>query len=206
MSLDFAAIDFETANSYRGSACSVGMVRIRDGAIAEKESFLIRHDESLGGFGFHNIQVHGITPQMIDAADAPEWEEALDRIITFIGSDSVVAHNAGFDSSVIRSATELAGLEQPHMSFHCSVNLSRRKYPDSPNHKLNTMAAYLGLGDFKHHDAADDSLISAMICIETAKRFGFDNFEEMMRRNGFQPSLLGKGRELALKRGLISLP
>lgn len=205
MSLNFAAIDFETANSNRGSACSVGMVRIRDGAITESESFLIRHDESLGGFGHHNIMVHGITPEMIDAADAPEWDESLERIIRFIGSDSVVAHNAGFDSSVIRTATELAGLAQPHMSFHCSVKLARRKFPESPNHKLNTLAEYLGLGNFNHHDAAADALMSAMICIETANRFGFDSFEIMMKKSGFQPSLLGKGRELALARGLISI-
>lgn len=204
MSLDFAAIDFETANSYRGSACSVGMVRIRDGAIAEKESFLIRHDESLGGFGRHNIGIHGITPEMIDAAEAPEWEESLERIISFIGSDSVVAHNAGFDSSVIRTATEIAGLEQPHMSFHCSVKLARRRYPNAPNHKLNTLAKYLGLGSFSHHDAADDALMSALLCIETANRFEFDSFEMMMHKSGTQPSLIGKGRELALERGLLA--
>lgn len=205
MSLDFTAIDFETANSYRGSACSVGMVRIRDGAIAEKESFLIRHDESLGGFGSYNIQIHGITPEMIDAADAPEWADALERIIGFIGTDSAVAHNAGFDSSVIRTATELAGLDEPHMSFHCSVKLARRHYPQSPNHKLNTMADHLGLGAFHHHDAADDALISALICVETANRFGFSNFEEMMHRSGSQPSLLGKGRDFAISRGLYSM-
>lgn len=206
MSLDFAAIDFETANSNRGSACSVGMVRIRDGAIAEKESFLIRHDESLGGFGFYNIQVHGITPEMIDSANAPEWEESLHRITSFIGSDSVVAHNAGFDSSVIRTATELAGLTEPHMSFHCSVKLARRHFPQSPNHKLNTLAEYLNLGRFNHHDAADDALMSALVCIETASRFGFDNFEDMMHRSGSQPSLLGRGRDFALRNRMIPQP
>ena len=203
MSLDFAAIDFETANGHRGSACSVGMVRIRGGEITEKESFLIRHDSSLGGFGFHNIKIHGITPEMIDDADAPEWNEALERITGFIGTDSVVAHNAGFDSSVIRSATELAGLNQPHMSFHCSVKLARRRYPESPNHKLPTLAAYLGLGGFNHHDAAADALMSALLCIETAHRFGFDTLETMMTKSGSQPSLLGKGREIALRDGLF---
>jgi DNA polymerase III epsilon subunit-like protein len=33
VSLDFTAIDFETANSYRGSPCSVGVVKVRDGQI-----------------------------------------------------------------------------------------------------------------------------------------------------------------------------
>ena len=35
--LDFVAIDFETANSYRGSPCSVGLVRVRNGSpVAER--------------------------------------------------------------------------------------------------------------------------------------------------------------------------
>jgi hypothetical protein len=29
--LDFTAIDFETANSYRGSPCAVGVIRYRNG-------------------------------------------------------------------------------------------------------------------------------------------------------------------------------
>ena len=40
MALDFTAIDFETANSYRGSPCSVGMVKVRDGRIVD-ESMVI---------------------------------------------------------------------------------------------------------------------------------------------------------------------
>ncbi len=33
---NFAAIDFETANMYRTSVCSVGLVIVRDGIIADK--------------------------------------------------------------------------------------------------------------------------------------------------------------------------
>jgi DNA polymerase III epsilon subunit-like protein len=42
MTLDFTAIDFETANSYRGSPCSVGLVKVRDGQIVD-ESFTLIH-------------------------------------------------------------------------------------------------------------------------------------------------------------------
>jgi DNA polymerase-3 subunit epsilon len=41
MSLDFTAIDFETANSYRGSPCSVGLVKVRDGQIVDESFTLI---------------------------------------------------------------------------------------------------------------------------------------------------------------------
>ena len=39
---DFAAIDFETANEQRTSVCSVGVVVVRDGEIADSYYSLIR--------------------------------------------------------------------------------------------------------------------------------------------------------------------
>ena len=39
---DFAAIDFETANSQRSSVCSVGIVIVRGGEIADKFYSLIK--------------------------------------------------------------------------------------------------------------------------------------------------------------------
>ena len=41
MSVNFTAIDFETANSYRGSPCSVGLVKVRDGRIVDESSTMI---------------------------------------------------------------------------------------------------------------------------------------------------------------------
>lgn len=40
--LDFAAIDFETANSERWSACSVGLIVVCGGQVAESTEFLIK--------------------------------------------------------------------------------------------------------------------------------------------------------------------
>jgi DNA polymerase-3 subunit epsilon len=198
MGMDFVAIDFETANGHAGSACSVGLVRIRDGFVDATESFLIRPDDSLGPFGAGNINVHGITPEMIDEADAPSWSESVTRIKDFIGSDYVIAHNAGFDSTVIRSASTVAGVTIPNMSFHCSVKLARKLYPDFPNHKLPTVIEQLGLESFAHHDAGADALASAMICVESAIRFQHTDLEEMMHAHGFDPILVGMGRDFAV--------
>jgi DNA polymerase-3 subunit epsilon len=38
----FTAIDFETANADRGSACAVGLVVVEDGQIVSRTSQLIR--------------------------------------------------------------------------------------------------------------------------------------------------------------------
>ena len=40
--ISFTAIDFETANSHRGSACAVGLVKVRDGHIVDTASWLIK--------------------------------------------------------------------------------------------------------------------------------------------------------------------
>ncbi len=72
MMLDYTAIDFETANSYRGSPCSVGLVRVRDGIPVEECHWLIRPPEQVDHFDHFNIALHGITPEMV--ATAPPME------------------------------------------------------------------------------------------------------------------------------------
>ena len=45
--LDFTAIDFETANSSPASACSVGLVRVRDGKVVAQTGWAVRFAETL---------------------------------------------------------------------------------------------------------------------------------------------------------------
>ena len=63
---DFAAIDFETANQYRSSVCSVGVVIVRNGEVAEKFYSLIYPRPDF--FTYLTTQVHGLT--MLDVEDA----------------------------------------------------------------------------------------------------------------------------------------
>ena len=95
MSLDFTAIDFETANNSPASPCAVGLVRVRNGVITETLALLIRPPYPNDWFSEFNINVHGIHPS--DVIDAPAWVEALPLMLDFIGSDVLIAHNAPFD-------------------------------------------------------------------------------------------------------------
>ena len=56
---DFAAIDFETANRQPTSVCSVGLVIVRDGRIADERYSLIRPVPNY--YSYWNTQVHGLT-------------------------------------------------------------------------------------------------------------------------------------------------
>lgn len=75
--LDFTTIDFETANSHRGSPCSVGLVRVRNGQIVESQHWLIRPPEGADWFDGWNIAIHKITAEMV--ANAPRCYRPLDH-------------------------------------------------------------------------------------------------------------------------------
>ena len=60
MTISFVAIDFETANYSRGSACSVGLTRVEGGNIVEKIHRLINpQDYFLGGCEINCVNGHG---------------------------------------------------------------------------------------------------------------------------------------------------
>jgi hypothetical protein len=55
--LDYTALDFETANAYRGSPCAVGLVRVRDGRPVDEQRWLIHPPAKVDyfdGLGFRS--------------------------------------------------------------------------------------------------------------------------------------------------------
>ena len=74
VALDFTAVDFETANGFIGSACSVGLVKVRAGRIVETEQWLMKPPVGFDHFDPRNVSIHHITPDMVAAA--PRVDEA----------------------------------------------------------------------------------------------------------------------------------
>lgn len=64
---NFVAIDFETANSFRSSICSIGLVVVLDKVIVEKFYSLVKPIPN--EYNKYCINVHGITEK--DTEDAP---------------------------------------------------------------------------------------------------------------------------------------
>ena len=126
MTLDFTAIDFETANSYRGSPCSVGLVKVRDGQIVDESFTLIHPPARFDHFDGFNTWLHHINADMV--AGAPSWQKVADWIVRYTESDTLVCHNAGFDIGVIRYACIADGIPWPSVDFLCTLVLARRAY------------------------------------------------------------------------------
>lgn len=167
VALDFTSIDFETANGFRGSACSVGLSKVRNGKIVEEVSWLMRPPAGFDHFDPRNTMIHHITSDMV--ADAPRFGELFIPMANFIGSDTLVAHNAAFDLGVIRSALEVSELAGPAYDYACTVKMSRKTYELS-SYSLPFVAEEAGSPMVNHHDALADAHACAAIMVDIAKR------------------------------------
>lgn len=174
--LDYTAIDFETANSYRGSPCAVGLVRVRNGRIVDQRRWLMRPPEAADWFDGFNVWVHGITAEMVAAQ--PRWKKVLPAIIEFIGGDVVIAHNAGFDIGVIRYACGVDNIEWPGMRFLCTLVMARRALA-LPSYRLPFVTEALGHDMGNHHDPLDDARAVTEVVSRLAAQEGATTLEEL---------------------------
>ncbi|MBB5633793.1 DNA polymerase-3 subunit epsilon [Cryobacterium mesophilum] len=167
MGLDFTAIDFETANSHNASACSVGMVKVRDGKVVDKSGWLIRPPLGYDAFNEWNTRIHGIMAP--DVENAPLWSEQLPDLVAFAAGDVLVAHNAGFDMGVITAACAASFVDCPDFSYLCSLQVARRTY-NLDSYRLPVAAMAAGFEDFHHHNALADAEACAAIIVHAANR------------------------------------
>ena len=178
MSLDFLAIDFETANPKRASVCQIGLAKVRDGQIAATACLPVYPPKGYTNFHERNIAVHGMTPRSV--VDAPGWPEILGRLIRFAGDLPLVGHNAAFEKSVIVQASEAEGLDVPDFTYLCSMKMARHVLPGLESYRLNEVSAHLGLPAFAHHDAGDDAVACANLVVALAAAAGSNDLGPLM--------------------------
>lgn len=186
--MDFVAIDFETANEKRNSACSMGITVVENNSIVLEKYFLIRPCEMR--FLPMNIWIHGITPE--DVEGEKNFAELWEEIKPYIADKFIIAHNAGFDVSVLRNTLDFYGIEYPEFQYACSVVMSKNYYIDLPNHKLNTVSEALGF-EFKHHHAGADATAAANILINICKDLNISTIEELALNLGLRIGQVYKG-------------
>jgi DNA polymerase III subunit epsilon len=185
MALDFTAIDFETANSSNASACSVGLVKVRDGRVVDRAGWLIKPPAGHDAFVEWNVRIHGI--MAADVVDAALWAEQLPDLLDFAGGDLMVAHNAGFDMGVIKAACAATFQPIPAIGYVCSLQVARQTYT-LDSYRLPSVARAAGFDDFAHHDALADSEACAAIMIDAAERYGVGDLPGLAAAAGVRVS------------------
>lgn len=181
MPLDFTAIDFETANGSAASACSVGLIKVRNGRVVDRAGWLIQPPLGHDFFQEWNTRIHGI--QAEDVVGAAGWVAQLPDLLAFAENDHFVAHNAGFDMGVIRAACAATASTCPDLSYLCSLQVARKTY-SLDSYKLPVAAMAAGFEDFHHHDALADAEACAAIIVHAAKRHDVSTIADLAAATG----------------------
>ena len=157
---NFVAIDFETANNYRNSACAVGIVTVTDNIITDEFYTLIQ--PPLNQYNYHNIQVHGIRPE--DTLSSPTFEDVYFEIKQRLQNQLIVDHNESFDRSVLKKTMEFYGLNYNQLNisekWECTYKIFKTKgiVPT----KLSDCARKFNL-QLNHHEALSDARVCAQL-------------------------------------------
>ena len=156
--------------------------------ITEIGAVKVKNDEVIDIFStFVDPEMHipeqiteltGITDEMV--MGAPKTEEAVRAFLDFAGDRMLVAHNAPFDTSFIRKASDDYGLDFSN-DFLDTVSISRFVNPDLKKHKLDVVADYYGLGDFGHHRAYNDAEVTAKIFYRMVEKLRQDGISDTMQ-------------------------
>ena len=158
----FAAIDFETADFGRDSACALAVVRVEGRRIVGVSNHLIRPPRREFVFTY----LHGIS--WADVKDQPTFAELwLTSRRELDDVEFLVAHNAAFDRSVLRESCARAGVVPPAHDFHCTVKIARHVWGLRPAN-LPAVCNHLGI-PLHHHRAESDATACARIFIEALR-------------------------------------
>lgn len=178
MSINFVAIDFETANQKRESACSVGLTKVLDGKIVDSFYTLINPEDDFSPF---NIAIHGITSDQV--ISAPNYFDVVNEIIDFIDELPLVAHYAPFDVSVIRNSNDRYGVNNFHAKYFDSHYLSK-KYISSISYKLSFLSDMIGV-EYNHHNALEDSKACAELILYLCRENNCSDIDSLLDGAGY---------------------
>jgi DNA polymerase III subunit epsilon len=155
---EFIAIDFETANPKRVSACAFGYAKVCDCEIIETNGFLIK---PVGGHAPFQSKIHGIKEE--HTFDKPEFGDLFPEIQE-IFNYPLVAHSL-FDKQVLNALSDHFDLG---LSFNYidSSSIAKEQLPNIKNCKLKTLVKHFGLPAFKHHDPTEDAIACAKIFLK----------------------------------------
>ena len=174
----FVIVDLETTgpSPKSGSAITeIGAVKVKGGLLqGEFESFV----NPLLPIPQYITELTGITDLML--ANAPIIDDALPLFLEFTGDHQeiiLVAHNAPFDLSFLKSAAEAIDLPWPDYKVLDTVTIARQvlSLDEVANCKLSTLAQFFGSNVDPNHRALDDAKATTEVLHGLLGRLGSMN-------------------------------
>jgi len=169
---ELVSLDCETTglDTRTAELVSIAAVRIRDDRVLTSESLDLRlaRPDSLSG---DSIRIHGL--RGVDLEDGIEVEQALARLLDFIGNRPLVGWCIGFDLAVLdRYLKPQFGFALPNATIDVAQQyrrLMRRSHPElelQPG--FETLAERLGVPVIGRHSALGDAVTTALMHLRLA--------------------------------------
>ncbi len=149
---NFVSLDFETANAKY--PCSIGLVKFENGSIVNKYYSLINPE--IEKFNVISQRIHGISKE--DVINEKTFPEVWLEIEEYFENKVIVAHNMGFDYSILKFMLESYSIDIPTFRAYCTYNLSRQ-FLNIERYKLSSVAKFLGITQKQYHNSLDDAIV-----------------------------------------------
>ena len=160
MTNKFAVIDFETTglSPHQGDrAIEIGVAVFDGDRVIDTYQSLMNPGVPVPYF---IESLTGISQAMVERS--PAASIVIREACEVIGDLPIVAHNASFDRNFY--VAELGRIGRSYVDpFLCTMLIGRRLYPNSPNHKLATLAAINQINTEGHHRALADAVMTSKL-------------------------------------------
>lgn len=184
----FCVFDIETTglNKKYEKITEIAVCKVKDGKIIDEFTTFVNPEKHIPD----EVQkLTHITDDMVK--DSPTIEEVLPQFIEFTKDSILVAHNSSFDVGFMAHFAAEQKLEfSPYVID--TLTIARENYTSVENHKLGTLAEFLGVELEGAHRAINDTRATAKVfikMIEDLKKknlnvydYAYSNIEEDARR------------------------
>ena len=157
---DFVVVDLETTGLKPGPAAitEIAAIRIEHGRLTQEFHTLVNPGRRIPAA---ITRLTGITEDMVH--DQSRIDEVFPRLHTFLGSATLVAHNADFDLGFLDfDAQRLMSAPLLNPSV-CTLRLAKRLLTGVRSRSLDAVASHLGVSGPDRHRALGDARITAEV-------------------------------------------
>jgi len=177
---DYIAIDFETANNSRLSACAIGLNFVKANKVVHSSKHFIQPPSNERFLKTHT-DIHGISKE--DVEYAMNFKELWDfEFSKYFCSNLIIFHNASMDLSILKNLFEHYVISPYELSYIDTMLFAEKLgYPK----KLTDLAKAFNIEIKQHHDPESDAETCSFIFGELIDRH--NNYKELIRKIDSNP-------------------
>ncbi len=161
-SIDFVALDVETASAAIASICQLGMAFFEEGRLLTVETHLVRPRR----FAATHTAIHGIDSSVVTEADV--WEEVYARVRSRVSGKVIVSHTLFDRRSIFQACCRDRVAMFSYLHWIDSCQIARQAWPELESYSLGGLARHHGIR-YRAHDAGEDARVAGKVYLLALK-------------------------------------